>query len=208
MQRVDDLLVARGAERGHDERLRLAAREQRRAVRARQDAGADGDRAHGARVAAVDARLAGEDLVAHDLGFELEQHVADGARDVGRGIGAACTRAVDLLVDFLQALLARLLLAHLVRGAQVGFRGGGDLGDHRLVLRRRLPVPQRLAAFFDERMDEVDHGLLLLVAEHDRAEHHFLGQLVRFRLDHQHRGFGAGDDEVQLRRRRAPSWSG
>ena len=57
-QRVDDLLVARGAERGDDQRLRLAAREQRRAVRARQHAGADGDRPHGARVAAVDARLA------------------------------------------------------------------------------------------------------------------------------------------------------
>ena len=35
-----------------------------------------GDRAHGARVAAVDARLAGQDLVAHDLGFELEQEIA------------------------------------------------------------------------------------------------------------------------------------
>ena len=66
-QRVDALLVARGAERGDDDRLRLAAREQRRAVRARQHAGADRDRTHGARVAAVDARLAGQDLVAHDL---------------------------------------------------------------------------------------------------------------------------------------------
>ena len=87
-QRVDDLLVARGAERGHDERLRLAAREQRRAVRARQHAGADRDRAHGARVAAVDARLAGEDLVADDLRLEVEQHVAGMPAHVGRRIGA------------------------------------------------------------------------------------------------------------------------
>ncbi len=63
-----------------DQRLRLAAREQRRAVGARQHAGADGDRAHGARVAAVDARLAGQDLLADDLRFEVEQHVADRAR--------------------------------------------------------------------------------------------------------------------------------
>ena len=48
-------------------------------------------------------------------------------------------------------------------------------------------------------MDQVDDGLLLLVAEHDRAEHHFLGQLLRFRFDHQHGRFGAGDDEVELR---------
>ena len=87
-QRVDDLLVARGAERGDDQRLRLAAREQRRAVRARQHAGADGDRAHGARVAAVDARLAGEDLVADDLRFEVEQRCCSTwLRVSGVGVG-------------------------------------------------------------------------------------------------------------------------
>ena len=37
-ERVDDLLVLAGAERGDDERLGLAAGEQRRAVRARQHA--------------------------------------------------------------------------------------------------------------------------------------------------------------------------
>ncbi len=50
-------------------------------------------------------------------------------------------------------------------------------------------------------MDEIDHRLLLLVAEHDGAEHDFLGQLVRFRFHHQHRGFGASDHEVELGRR-------
>ena len=72
-ERVDDLLVARGAEGAATMRLRLAAREQRRAVRARQDAGANRDRPHGARIATIDARLAGEDLLADDLGFEIEQ---------------------------------------------------------------------------------------------------------------------------------------
>ena len=37
-ERVDELLVFAGAERGDDERLRFAAGEQRRAVRARQNA--------------------------------------------------------------------------------------------------------------------------------------------------------------------------
>ena len=51
-------------------------------------------------------------------------------------------------------------------------------------------------------MDQVDHRLLLLMAEHHRAEHHFLGQFLRFRLDHQYRGLGARDDEIELGVRR------
>ena len=55
-QRVDDLRVAPGAERRDDQRLRLAAREQRRAVGARQHAGAD--RRSGARCACRGRRCA------------------------------------------------------------------------------------------------------------------------------------------------------
>ena len=76
-QRVDALRVALGAQRGHDQRLGFAAGEQGRAVGAGQHAGADLDGAHGARVAAVDARLARQDLAAHDLGFDVEQQVVD-----------------------------------------------------------------------------------------------------------------------------------
>ena len=43
-ERVEPHLLARGAERGHREGLRLAAREERRAVRARSDAHLDRDR--------------------------------------------------------------------------------------------------------------------------------------------------------------------
>jgi hypothetical protein len=76
-QRVDALRVALGAQRGNHQRLGLAAREQGRAVGARQHAVADLDGAHGARVAAVDARLAGQDLATHDLGFDVEQQAFD-----------------------------------------------------------------------------------------------------------------------------------
>ena len=51
-----------GAERRGDERLRLAAREERRAVRARQHAGVDRDRADFVRLAAVDAESGVEHL--------------------------------------------------------------------------------------------------------------------------------------------------
>ena len=40
------------------------------------------------------------------------------------------------------------------------------------------------------------------MAVDDCTEHHFLGQFLRFGFDHQHRGFGAGDDEVELRGRK------
>ncbi len=63
LESVDDLLVLPGAERGHDQRLGLAAGEQRRAVRARQQPDAYGDRPHGARITPVDARLSRQDAL-------------------------------------------------------------------------------------------------------------------------------------------------
>ena len=36
------------------------------------------------------------------------------------------------------------------------------------------------------------------VTEHDGAKHDVLGQLLGFRLDHQHRVLRAGDDEIEL----------
>ena len=116
-QRVDPLLVAGRAERRYDDRLRLAAREQRRAVRARQHAGADRDRTHRARVAAVDARLAGQDLVADDLRLELEHEIVDLVRVARRRIRRNALGG-DVGVDVLQPLLARLLRAQLVGLAQ------------------------------------------------------------------------------------------
>src|SRR5690606_27707227 len=59
---VDALLVLAGAERRRDDRLRLAAREERRAVRAREEAHLDADRADRLEVAAVHAAPIVEDL--------------------------------------------------------------------------------------------------------------------------------------------------
>ncbi len=200
-QGVDALLVARGAQRGHHQRLRLAAREQRGAVRARQHAGANRDRPHGARVAPVDARLAGENLVADDLGFQLEDEILDLVGVAGRRVGRDAF-GFDLGDDFLQALLPRLLLAQLIGFAQQRLGQRADGRHHRLVLGGGCPVPQRLAGLFDQRVDRLDHRLLLLVAEDHGAQHDFLRKLIGFGLDHQHGCFGAGDDEVQLRRRK------
>ena len=129
-------------------------------------------------------------------------------RVAGRRVGGHALGG-DLGVDFLQRAAGAPASGAAGRPRAASASATAvTCGDHRLVLRRRLPVPQRLAALFDELVDQLDHRLLLLVAEHDGAEHHFLGQLVGFGFDHQHRGFGAGDDEVRAATSRARSWSG
>jgi hypothetical protein len=171
-------------------------------VSARQHAGADLDRTHGARVAAVDARLAVQDLRADDLRFDVEQDVADGGL-VGRDRAGRQRVFFELRrgrrVDFLQLRRARLLVAQLVSGEQIAVRQLRHARDQRFVLRGRLPVPLRLAAFAHELVDRVDRDLHLFVAEHDRAQHHVFRQLVGFRFDHQHRALRTGDDEVEAR---------
>ena len=160
------------------------------------------DRAHGARVAAVDARLAGEDLVAHDLRFEVEHDVARRALLVRASRRPARTSASTFGDDFLQPLLARLLAADLVGGAQVALGRGGDLVDQRLVLRRRLPVPQRLAALPRRARGSCSITACCCWWPNTTAPSiTSSGSSLRFGFDHQHGGFGAGDDEVELRRR-------
>jgi hypothetical protein len=60
-------------------------------------------------------------------------------------------------------------------------------------------VARLLGGLLGELDDRVDHRLEAAVAEHDGAEHDVLGQLLGFRLDHQHGVGRAGDDEVELR---------
>jgi hypothetical protein len=197
-QRVDDLRVAAGAERRRDERLRLAAREQRRAVRAGQHSGLHRDLAHRLHVAPVDARLAGENAAADDVVFETTDLVGYLARVELRGV-ARSQRGHGSLLDLADAGVARLLLGDAVGLAEVGLGLRRHCCDERRVLCRRRPVPRRLAGFGREFLDRLDRDLHLLVPEDDRAEHDFLGEHLRLGLDHQHRVGRAGHDEVELR---------
>ena len=195
-ERVDDLLVAAGAERHGDQRLGFAAGEQGRAVGARQHAHAHVDRPHGARVAAVDARLAVEDLAAHDLRPRLKK-VSLTRFDVRlRVLGEELFERG--LADFRQARVARLLLLDRERRAEVLLDELGDARDERLVPRRRLPFPGRLAGRLGELVDRLDRALHLAVPVHHRAEHRVLGQLERLGLDHQHALLRPGDHQVEL----------
>src|SRR5690606_19624146 len=129
-ERVDDLRVAARAERRDDERLRLAAREHGRAVRARQDADLDADRAHRARIAAVDARLPRENAAADDLLLERLERALDlrgriRRRVSGRELGDAG------LLDLTDARIALLLLGDAV-GLRQLLRAAADGRDERL----------------------------------------------------------------------------
>ena len=118
-QGIDDLRIARGAEGGRDQRLGLAAREQRRAVGARQHTHLDSDRSYGLEIATVDAWLAVEDAITHDLAFETEERIAHLVSRVRRGLARSdCGR--DFGLDFLDARVALLLLGHQVRVTQCG----------------------------------------------------------------------------------------
>ncbi|CAM5196073.1 hypothetical protein CDEN61S_01829 [Castellaniella denitrificans] len=168
---------------------------------ARQHAQADADRAHGARVASVDARLAVQDLAADDFRFQGEQHVLDFdvvGRDVAPGRRVFGQLGLDVGVDLAQARGALLLVAQLIDGLQ-GIEGGrAHGGGQDFVARGGLPVPFGLAGFGHQFMDGVDAGLHLFMAEHHGTQHHVFGQLFGFGFDHQHGGFGPGDHQVQL----------
>src|SRR6185436_10698019 len=70
---LDLLRLARSAEGHGDERLRLAAGEDRGAVRTRQNADLDRDRTDLVEAAAVDALV----LVEHEVAEELHLHLAE-----------------------------------------------------------------------------------------------------------------------------------
>ncbi len=78
LERVDELLVFAGAERRDDERLRLAAREQRAAMGARQHADLALDGPDGLEIASVDAPAGVDHRVAHDAAFERLEQLAEG----------------------------------------------------------------------------------------------------------------------------------
>ncbi len=196
-KRIDELLVLAGAEGGDHQGLRLAPREQRGAMRARQHADLGDDRADGGQVARVDAAAGVEDVPAHDLGFQILEHLGH----------------VMLLVDRLQPereevrlhrrfggvdrLVALLLLRNRIGGAEVRF----DESEHFLFDRRIVggyDLARLLRSLFGKADDGVDDRLEMAVAEHDRAEHDLLGQLPRFRFDHQHRVLRAGDHEIEM----------
>ncbi len=200
LQGIDDLRIARGAQRGGHQRLRLAAREQRRTMRARQYADPDGDRTDRLQVAPVDTRLAVEDAVANDLALEAEELIAHLVGREHRRLAGA-QRGGDLGLDLLDARVALLLLGDHVRIAESRQRLGTDRLLERGLAAVRRGGPAWLAGFGRQLIDRANGDLHLLVPVDHGAEHDVLGQSGRLGFDHQHRVRRAGHDQIELRAR-------
>ena len=120
LQRIDELLVLTGAERRHHQSLRLAAREQRRTVRARQHADLAHDRPDRLHVAAVDARAGVEDVPAYDLAFKLLEYAGNLQRRIFRALGALRAEVAEYaFLDGVDRLVARRLFRDRIGRAQV-----------------------------------------------------------------------------------------
>ncbi len=167
-------------------------------MRAWQHAGLDGDRAHGAHVAPVDAAFAGQHLAAHQVVLEPAELIAHllcvELRRLARGQGRD-----DRRLYFGDARVASLLLGEGVRLRELrlglGCNGRGELS----VARGLAPLPRRLAGLGGQLPDRADSDLHLLVTVHHGAQHYGFGQPLRLGLDHQDRVRGAGDHEVERR---------
>ncbi len=192
--------------RRDDERLGLAAGEQRRAVRARQQADLGSRSAapswcRGRRCAARLARMAPRTM---SFSSSLKSLPASAARAARRRTGRRCSpwrRRAGCCGPACRARDRRRRARRPMRLAQL-------LLDRGLVGGRQGQGPRLLGAGLGQLDDRLDHRLEALVAEHDGAEHDLLGQLLGFRFDHQHAFAGAGDDQVELRVRQLVELSG
>ena len=191
---VDHLFRVLGAQRGGADRLRFTAREQRRTVRARQEAGHRLDRADLIQLAAIDALAVLEDGGTHDFGFEL-LHGLDGDHLGLRGF--LREGFLGLGARFVERVRASRLVGQLVGSGNVLADSLLELGlDVRGVV-REIDLPGFLGGLLGEVDDQVDNLLRFLVSEHDSAEHFLFGQFTRFRFDHHDGSAGGGDDEVE-----------
>ncbi len=197
-QRIHELLVFSRAERRDDKRLRLAAREQRGAVGARQHADFGNDRTNRLYVAAVDANAIVKDVPAHDLRLKIVKSFADLL--LGEfGLGALREqRCVHFRLHSVDSGVALLFDGDLVSRAQLLFANLGDGRSNGGVI-GRSEITGIFGGAFGKADDGVYRRLEAAMAGHDGFEHRLFGKLLGFRLDHQHGVGGASHDQIERR---------
>ncbi len=197
LQRIDELFVFGGTQRDDHQSLGLAASEQCRAVRARQQADFGDDLPDRLDIAAVDTLAGVEDVPAHDLGFKVLEYAGNRLLVVFR-LGAFGEEVRHhLFLDCGDCVLPILLFHDRISRAQILLGEAEDFVLQCLVVGDG-EVARLLCGFLGELDDRLDHRLEMPVAEHYRAEHDFFGQLLGFQFHHHHRVVGAGDDEIEL----------
>ncbi len=194
---VEALDVVGGAERDAHQRLRLAAREQRRAVRARAGRPCRSVICRtSVGLASVDAQLGVEHLRAKALVLDVAEHgfhVAAVVRELG------LERFRDLVLHALHGLHAGLLVLLVDR---LGDLRLGQLADAGLEAFRALGLlPRHLGRTVDlgeQLFLRGDQFLDAAVRDFERRDDVIFGHLQRAALDHHDRVVGAGDHQVHV----------
>src|SRR6185312_1520175 len=158
-QRVELLLVVLGAQRHRDERLRLATGEQRRAVRARQHAGLDRDRADLVGIAAVDALAGRQRVPAGPLLLDLAERRVDVLRLAVPRLALGGERLDRLGLERRDTVGALLLVVDLHRLAEAVPHELLDLRDQGLVGHGRRERALLLAVGGAEALLQLDQRL-------------------------------------------------
>ena len=155
--------------------LGLAAGEQRRAVRARQDADLGRDRPHRRGVAAVDAAAAAQDRAAHDVLFELLEQL-----ERQRALPRRRRRARRPAPWRRRAGCCAPACPARDRPHRSAARPSRAAGSRSRRARRRPPAGPTApcAQVSASSMIAWITGWKLAMAEHHRAEHDVLGQLL------------------------------
>ena len=194
---LDLLLVVRGAERAGDERLRLAAREDDRAVNAREHAGLAPDRADLVELAAVETDAACSSTSSRStFSLQLVEDVLRAAAFAGSSSGSASSRSSS--TSSTVAVAFQLVVdPHRVAERAERSSPGPSLWNACVDLlgRRRRSFFLPTAAFSSSIAgdDLLDRG----VRRFERADHLRLADFLRAGLDHHDAVIAAGDDEIE-----------
>ena len=167
-------------ERGDGQHLRLAAGEQAGAVHARNHADLGIERADLVHLAAVNA-VTGEQPLLDDLFLHLVEDLVHVLHHVRVLLFIFCLHGGD---PFIHARLAHVLVV----GVHAVLHGlhlvGAQELEQVLVKGRVLILELRLADLADHLVDEVEHGLQVLMRLHDALVHDIVRHLVGLGLDH------------------------
>ena len=180
-----------GVERGDGEHLGLAAGEKARAVHARDDADLGGQGTYlvlAPAVHAVPLEQPGLDYLLLELVGDLLEVLVH----VGVVLKEELVPVVDELVP---ALLADILVVGVHGGLGLVHGGLDDLLEELLVEVGVLVLELGLADVLDHHVDEVEHGLELLMRGDYALVHDLVGHLVGGGLDHDDLPVGGGDGD-------------